>query len=84
MSFPPFDAVDAVLIIPLAAAALLALLPGYRVTARTTSGQFVYHTDERGNVVTCGPLPRRPRALPEAGGAGDQPRTQPPVVSPDR
>ena len=43
-----------------------ALVPGYRVTARTTSGQFVYHTDERGNVVTCGPLPRRPRALRRA------------------
>ena len=41
-----------------------ALVPGYRVTAKTAAGQFVYHTDERGNVVTCGSLPRRERALP--------------------
>ncbi len=34
MSWPPFDPVAAVLLIPLGAAALLALLPGYRVTAR--------------------------------------------------
>ena len=31
---PPFDAVSAVLLIPLGAAALLAVLPGYRLTAR--------------------------------------------------
>lgn len=62
-----------------------ALVPGYRVTAKTASGQFVYHTDEHGNVVSCGSLPRRPRALPpESGGAGDQPRTQPPAGSIDR
>ena len=30
----PFDAVTAVLLIPAAAAALLAALPGYRITAR--------------------------------------------------
>lgn len=41
-----------------------ALVPGYRVTAKTAAGQFVYHTDERGNVVTCDSLPRRERALP--------------------
>jgi hypothetical protein len=40
-----------------------ALVPGYRVTARTAAGQFIYHTDQRGNVVTCGSLPRRERAL---------------------
>jgi hypothetical protein len=41
-----------------------ALVPGYRVTAKTAAGQFVYHTDARGNVVTCGSLPGRQRALP--------------------
>jgi hypothetical protein len=44
-----------------------ALVPGYRVTAKTTSGQFVYHTDERGNVVSCGSVPQRSRALPPSG-----------------
>jgi hydrogenase-4 component F len=34
MTFPVFDAVQAVLLIPFAAAALLVLLPGYRLTAR--------------------------------------------------
>jgi hypothetical protein len=61
-----------------------ALVPGYRVTAKTAAGQFVYHTDERGNVVSCGSPPRRERAVPDAGGAGDTPRTQPPPGSTDR
>ena len=30
------------------------LVPGFRVTATTTAGQMLYHTDTRGNVVTCG------------------------------
>jgi hypothetical protein len=63
-----------------------ALVPGFRVTATTASGEMRYHTDERGNVATCGALPRA-RALSEAPAAsdGDQPRTQPPVrVNPDR
>jgi hydrogenase-4 component F len=34
MNWPAFDPVAAVLLIPLCAAALLALLPGYRITAR--------------------------------------------------
>ena len=34
MSAASFDPVTAVLLIPLGAAALLALLPGYRLTAR--------------------------------------------------
>jgi len=34
MSAPAFDALGAILLIPISAAALLALLPGYRVTAR--------------------------------------------------
>ena len=34
MSLFAFDAVTAVLVIPIAAAAVLAILPGYRITAR--------------------------------------------------
>jgi hypothetical protein len=35
-----------------------ALVPGYRVTATTVAGRMLYHTDTRGNVVTCGlPVP---------------------------
>jgi hypothetical protein len=60
-----------------------ALVPGYRVTARTTAGQFVYHTDERGNFVSCGTLPRQRARPAESKGAGDQPPTQPPGGSPD-
>ena len=36
MSQLAFDAVGAVLLVPLATAALLAILPGYRLTARLT------------------------------------------------
>jgi hypothetical protein len=54
------------------------LVPGYRVSATTTAGRMLYHTDTRGNVVTCG-LPERVR------GTGAEPRTQPPVrEAPDR
>jgi hypothetical protein len=53
------------------------LVPGFRVTATTTAGRMLYHTDTRGNVVTCGsPVPH---------GTGAEPRTQLPVKSaPDR
>jgi hydrogenase-4 component F len=34
MSFPVFDAVQAVLVIPFSAAVVLVLLPAYRLTAR--------------------------------------------------
>ena len=53
------------------------LVEGYRVTATTTAGRMLYHTDTRGKVVTCG-FPVRPAT-------GGEPRTQPPVkVAPDR
>lgn len=29
------------------------LVPGYRLTAKTTAGELVYHADSRGNVKTC-------------------------------
>ena len=38
MTWLAFDPVAAVLLVPLGAAALLALLPGYRVTARINLG----------------------------------------------
>jgi hypothetical protein len=63
-----------------------ALVTGFRVTATTAAGRMLYHTDTRGNVVTCG-LPVRPsRAADErARGTGAEPRTQPPVRDvPDR
>jgi hypothetical protein len=62
-----------------------ALVPGYRITATTAAGQMVYHTDRRGNVVTCG-MPARPASTPApAARDGAVPRTQPPVRdTPDR
>ena len=62
------------------------LVQGYRLTATTTAGKLLYHTDTRGNVVTCG-LPVRPVKAPHEPqpGTGAEPRTQPPVKSaPDR
>ena len=29
------------------------LVPGFRVTAKTSAGQMLYHTDSRGTAVTC-------------------------------
>jgi len=37
-----------------------ALVPGYRLIAKTTAGELVYHTDQRGQVVTCAGDSRRP------------------------
>ena len=63
------------------------LVSGYRVTATTTAGRMLYHTDTRGNVVTCG-LPVRPSqksADERTRGTGAEPRTQPPARdAPDR
>jgi len=54
------------------------LVPGYRVTAATSAGRMLYHTDTRGNVVICG-MPARSSQTPA------EPRTQPPVKdAPDR
>jgi hypothetical protein len=54
-----------------------ALVPGYRVTAATAAGRMLYHTDRRGNVVTCG-LPVQPSqksANPNTRAKGAEPRT---------
>lgn len=57
-----------------------ALVPGFRVSATTPAGKLLYHTDMRGQVVSCvQPAPRRPAA---PGGA--RPGTQPRESSPDR
>ena len=62
-----------------------ALVPGYRVTASTSAGQMLYHTDMRGNVVTCAQGGKAVGHPSPQGGAGNQPRTQPPVKpAPDR
>ena len=57
-----------------------ALVPGFRVSATTSAGRLLYHTDNRGNAVTCG-LPLRPSQKPGSTGArgnAAEPRTQPP------
>jgi hypothetical protein len=57
-----------------------ALVPGYRVTATTPMGRMRYHTDSRGQVVTCA----QPRPRASSPGAGVEPRTQPLRPPPDR
>lgn len=62
------------------------VVPGYRVTATTANGRMLYHTDTRGNAVTCGLPVRAPQSREDAAhGTGAEPRTQPPVRDvPDR
>ena len=61
------------------------LVEGYRVTATTAAGRMLYHTDTRGNVVSCGLPVRTQRPDDPARGTGAEPRTQPPVKdAPDR
>ncbi len=57
-----------------------ALVPGYRVTAKTQSGQMRYHTDESGTLVNCAGDRFQPgkKTLPaDPTGTGAEPRTQP-------
>jgi len=62
------------------------LVEGYRVTATTAAGRMLYHTDTRGNVVTCSLAVRQPQPPDDAArGTGAEPRTQPPAKdAPDR
>ena len=62
------------------------LVEGYRVTATTAAGRMLYHTDTRGNVVTCSLPVQQPRRPDDAArGTGAEPRTQPPAKdAPDR
>lgn len=54
------------------------LVPGFRLAAITSAGEFTYHTDSHGNVVTCATRVR-PRAVGEDPSA---PRTLPPPRTP--
>ena len=61
------------------------LVPGYRLSAKTSAGQMLYHTDSRGTVVSCAPVHFQtgPKQLPaDSTGNGATPRTQP--KTPDR
>jgi hypothetical protein len=62
------------------------LVPGFRVTASTTAGRMLYHTDTRSSVVTCGSAVRPVKTPDERPhDTGVEPRTQLPVKSaPDR
>lgn len=50
------------------------LVPGFRLAATTTAGQLTYHTDSRGNAVTCA-ASARSRVKDEGASA---PHTLPP------
>ena len=63
------------------------LVEGFRVTAKTTGGELLYHTDSRGNVVNCAsakpgqrPIDDARQRMPE----GVEPRAEPPPTTPDR
>jgi hypothetical protein len=59
------------------------LVEGFRLAAKTAEGELTYHTDGRGNVVTCasGMAGQRPV---DAARKGVEPRTGPPPQTPDR
>jgi hypothetical protein len=64
-----------------------ALVPGYRLVARTAERELVYHTDSSGRAVRCEePVPARGQRPPDGAPGNDaQPRTQPPTpAAPDR
>lgn len=58
------------------------LVEGYRVSARTTEGELVYHTDGRGHVVNCPATFSRPK--PGEKREGVTPRSGQPPQTPDR
>jgi hypothetical protein len=53
-----------------------ALVPGYRIVAKTANAEIVYHTDARSYVMPCG---SGARPVP---GDDSEPRIQPPVRTP--
>jgi hypothetical protein len=64
-----------------------ALVPGYRVVARTADREMLYHTDSRGLAIRCDEtLPVRGARPPDGAPGNDaQPRTNPPPSAvPDR
>jgi hypothetical protein len=60
-----------------------ALVPGYRLLAKTQQGDLAYHTDSHGNLATCLKVPLgSPEALKKTRAV--QPVTGPPAAKPDR
>lgn len=60
-----------------------ALVPGYRLVAKSAQGEFEYHADSRGNVMTCGPAPGQTPREAFKKRAPAEPVTRPPPA-PDR
>jgi len=59
------------------------LVPGYRIAAKTSAGELIYHTDSRGNVVSCGVSGGPPHeALKQRKPV--EPVTDPSAAQPDR
>lgn len=59
------------------------LVEGFRVSAKTTEGELLYHTDSRGNVANCASGKPQQRPIDSAR-EGVTPRTEPPPTTPDR
>jgi hypothetical protein len=64
-----------------------ALVPGYRIVARSSAGAFIYHTDATGNLAVCDTqLPRLEHHDPKVAPKPVEPRAEPPPArtAPDR
>jgi hypothetical protein len=64
-----------------------ALVPGYRIVAKSATGAFVYHTDTNGNLAVCDTdLQRLERSNPRVAPKPVEPRAEPPPIrtAPDR
>jgi len=59
------------------------LVDGFRVSAKTTEGELLYHTDSRGNVANCASGKPHQRPVDSAREAVT-PRAEPPPTTPDR
>lgn len=60
-----------------------ALVPGYRLVAKTAQGELTYHTDSRGNIAACARTLESPREALRKLTPVD-PVTGPPEAPPDR
>jgi len=59
------------------------LVEGFRVSAKTTEGELLYHTDSRGNVANC--ASGKPHQRPvDSTREAVTPRAEPPPTTPDR
>lgn len=55
-------------------------VPGFRVLAKTTGGELLYHTDGRGSVVNCATSPTMvPRSIEKHGKPVDSSTVEPPA-----